>query len=45
MSPDNTISLNTEDTQSFSGSAQKDYCGANGEMFTIYLSEDDIEEN
>ena len=45
MSPDNTISLNTEDSQSFSGSAQKDYCGANGEMFTIYLSEDDIEEN
>ena len=45
MSPDNTISLNTEDAQSFSGSAQKDYCGANGEMFTIYLSEDDIEEN
>ena len=31
MSPDNTISLNTEDSQSFSGSAQKDYCGANGE--------------
>lgn len=44
MSPDNTISLNTEDTQSFSGSAQKDYCNANGEQFTIYLSEDDIEE-
>lgn len=45
MSPDHNISFNTEDTQSFSATATKDYCAAKGqELFYIAMSEDDTEE-
>lgn len=44
MSPDNTLSFNTEDTQSFSGTAQKDYCSEAHDLYVIHMAEDDIEE-
>ena len=45
MSPDHSISFNTEDTQSFSGTAAADYCAEKGkELYYIALSEDDTEE-
>ena len=41
MDPNHTLSFSTEDTQSFSGIAMKDYCDAEGELFSIYMSADD----
>lgn len=42
MDPNHTLSFNTEDPQSFTGVAQKDYCSADGELYSIFMSADDI---
>lgn len=44
MSPDMDWTIDTESGLGFSGSAQVDYCGGEQALFTVSVSEDDIEE-
>lgn len=44
MSPDMDWTVDTESGLGFSGAAQVDYCGGEQSLFTVSVSEDDIEE-
>ena len=44
VSPDTTISFDSEATQEFSGSAAVNYCSPNKQLYYIVMSEDDIED-
>lgn len=44
MAPDFDITLDTESTHPFSGTAAVDYCSADKSLFYIAMSEDDVEE-
>lgn len=44
VSPDMDWTVDTESGLGFSGSAQVDYCGGEQALFTVSVSEDDIEE-
>lgn len=41
ISPDSELSLNTEDAQSFSGTAQRDYCSGENELYILYIPDDE----
>ena len=43
MSPDFDLTLDTESSHPFSGTACVDYCSTNKELFYIAISEDDVE--
>lgn len=42
ISPDCDLTLDTESTQPFSGTAQADYCSSNKLLYCISISEDDV---
>jgi len=44
VSPEVSISLDTESTLEYSGTLQVNYCSADKELYSIYLAEDDEEE-
>lgn len=44
VSPDVDLTLETDSNIPYSGVAQRDYCSGNSDLFVIYLTEDDVEE-
>lgn len=44
VSPETTISLQTDQKLQYTGNLQVDYCSADKELYSIYFAEDDVEE-
>lgn len=44
VSPETTISLQTDQQLQYTGNLQVDYCSSDKELYSIYFAEDDIEE-